>query len=121
MASTLVIGLTASGCAPPLQSGGVEIRAGAIDRLAMVCRWQRAGSAQGSMCEAMDPDVEIAPPVGAISPVVPNESPPAPTGVLEAPGAVRASSTIGAGATGMNNRQEVKVQTGALTEGTRHR
>ena len=27
----------------------------------------------------------------------------------------------GAGATGMTNRQEVKIRTGALTKGTRHR
>ena len=46
-------------CAPPLQSGGVEVRAGAAERLGMVCRWRRGAPSGEGLC--VDPEEQFAP------------------------------------------------------------
>lgn len=37
-------------CAAPTQSGGVEVRSGADDRLGILCRWRRGDEAQRDVC-----------------------------------------------------------------------
>ncbi|MEP7123252.1 MAG: CehA/McbA family metallohydrolase [Byssovorax sp.] len=53
------IGAVAAGaaCAPPIQSGGVEVRAGAAERLGMVCRWRHGTTAGEGLCGEADEPV----------------------------------------------------------------
>lgn len=60
LASFLVMSAAALGCAPPLQSGGVVIRAGAADRIEMMCVWRRSGADQ-ELCAAPEEDLGEAP------------------------------------------------------------
>lgn len=46
-------------CTPPLQNGGVEVRAGAAARLGVVCRWRHGDPSGESLCGA--PEQQLAP------------------------------------------------------------
>ena len=44
----------ASGCAAPLQNGGVEVRPGAEDRLDLLCRYRQGSGDAQRVCAAPD-------------------------------------------------------------------
>lgn len=44
--------LAGAGCAAPLQNGGVDVAAGAGDRLGLLCRWRRGDDARKDLCAA---------------------------------------------------------------------
>lgn len=44
--------VASAGCAAPLQNGGVDVAAGAGDRLGLLCRWRRGDDARKDLCAA---------------------------------------------------------------------
>jgi hypothetical protein len=55
--ASIVVGAAGAACAPPIQSGGVEVRAGAAERLGMVCRWRHGTTAGEGLCGEADEPV----------------------------------------------------------------
>jgi len=49
--SAVVVAAAASGCAAPLQNGGVDVRPGAEARLDILCKYRTTGGAQ-QVCAA---------------------------------------------------------------------
>lgn len=50
--ASFVLAVGLSGCAPPLQSGGVTVMSGADERLGILCRWRRGDEARKDLCGA---------------------------------------------------------------------
>jgi hypothetical protein len=57
--ASITVGAAGAACAPPIQSGGVEVRAGAAERLGMVCRWRHGTTAGEGLCA--DAEEPVAP------------------------------------------------------------
>ena len=55
--ASILVGAAGAACAPPIQSGGVEVRAGAAERLGMVCRWRHGTTAGEGLCGETDEPV----------------------------------------------------------------
>jgi hypothetical protein len=51
LALAVVVAAATSGCAAPLQNGGVEVRPGAEERLDVICRYRTSGGTQ-QVCTA---------------------------------------------------------------------
>ena len=51
----LLAPLSAAGCAPPLQNGGVRVLPGAAERFDAICRWHHGADAE--LCGAEEPEV----------------------------------------------------------------
>jgi hypothetical protein len=58
--AAIVVGAAGAACAPPIQNGGVEVRAGAAERLGVVCRWRHGGAAGEGLCGEADAPVAAA-------------------------------------------------------------
>jgi hypothetical protein len=80
------LALAASACAPPLQNGGVEVVAGAVERLEVLCRFRSGDAAQRDLCgmgdEAPLPAVTDTGPASPAAsevdaPPIPGSAPPA--------------------------------------------
>ena len=52
--ASILVGAAGAACAPPIQSGGVEVRVGAAERLGMVCRWRHGTPAGEGLCGEAD-------------------------------------------------------------------
>lgn len=89
----------AFGCAAPTQGGSIEVRAGAIERLEVLCRFRRTGAAAADLCGEEEPTEATAkvegaapaeqPAIGGAASELPAEAGPAATGQTLAPHAER--------------------------------
>ena len=55
-----LLALAPASCAPPLQNGGVDVAAGAGDRLGILCRFRRGEDARKDLCDPGEQRVEPA-------------------------------------------------------------
>ena len=58
--ASITVGAAGAACAPPIQSGGVEVRSGAAERLGMVCRWRHGTTEGAGLCAEADEPVAAA-------------------------------------------------------------